>query len=156
MTDCTDRRMYLLGAARKLGLVDTQMALVIYAASPWHGVGRNTARRDLRDLGRRAYLVPAEVDGARVYRIGTQDNPVHPFRGHLRDALLDQIRSEGGEWTAGRAQAACRRLVGTHFYRYAARRLLTDLHRLGRLDCHGEGTPRRFFTVTTTGEDGRA
>jgi hypothetical protein len=146
VTEATARRMYLLAIVRNLGeTVGTKRALQIYAASPWPTTSRNTARRDLRDLARRAYLVPAEADGRRGYVPGSDPSPAHPGRG-TRKVLLEVIQTEGGEWTTGRIRRTWRRLLGTHVLRMAARRYLADLHRDGYLECHGDGTPRRYYT----------
>ncbi|MEU1443047.1 hypothetical protein [Streptomyces mirabilis] len=145
------RRTFLLAVVRNNGgLVTTSRALQIYSVSPWNGAGRNTARRDLRDLARRAYLVPAEHRGARFYRLGDNPNPRHPSR-YGRQGLLETIRQEGGEWTAGRAKAAMHRAVGTHILRASARRNLADLHWLGHLDRHGDGTARLYYTPRQEG-----
>jgi hypothetical protein len=152
VTESTTRRTYLLAIVRNLGeTVDTEQALQIYAASPWSTTSKNTARRDLRDLARRAYLVPFEVDGRRGYALGDDPNPPHPVRRRGRRVLLEVIRREGGEWTAGRTRRACRRIVGTHVYRSTARRYLAELHRLGHLECHGDDTPRRYYTPRQEG-----
>ncbi|MEV6833560.1 hypothetical protein AB0N17_03355 [Streptomyces sp. NPDC051133] len=146
MTETTTRRSYLLAVLRNLGgTVTTRLALQIYAVSPWRATSRNTARRDLRDLARRAYLVPVGGDGARAYVLGDNPEPAHPVRG-IRQPLVEVVRREGGEWTVGRMKRACRRLVGTHIYRSTARRYLAELHRLGHLDRHGDDTPLRYYT----------
>jgi hypothetical protein len=146
VTETTTRRTYLLAAARKLGdTVDTRQALQIYAASPWPATSRSTARRDLRDLARRAYLVPAEDRGRRFYQLGSDPSPAHPGRGS-RKSLLEAIQTEGGEWTTGRIRRTWHQLLGTHVLRMAARRYLANLHRDGHLECHGDGTPRRYYT----------
>ncbi|WP_069773066.1 hypothetical protein [Streptomyces sp. LUP30] len=152
------RRAYLLGALTPLGTaVRTSDALRIYAAGEWKGIGRGMARRDLRDLARRGYLIPIVAAGQRAYELAPEEPSAHPFHGRsLRRELLALARAEGGEWTTGRARAACRSLTGTHVYRATARRLLANLHRLGHLDRHGDGTPRCFYTATTTGKDGRS
>ncbi len=149
MTETTIRREYLLAALRHFGgPVTTKRALNIYAKSgEWTTTSRNTARRDLRDLARRAYLVPAEHRGARFYRLGSNPSPAHPARG-VRKSVLEAIQTEGGEWTTGRVRRTWRRICGTHVLRMAARRYLADLHRDGHLDRHGDGTPRRFYTPT--------
>jgi hypothetical protein len=146
--DTDTRRTYLLDVVRKLGEpVTTKQALKIYAVSPWRTAGRNTARRDLGDLARRAYLVPVESERGRAYILGADPRPPHPFCGRsMRTELLDAIRDEGGQWTAGRARAFCRQTIGTHVWRATARRHLADLHRLGHLERHGDGTPRRFYS----------
>lgn len=147
MTETTIRREYLLAALRRFGgPATTRRALNIYAKSgEWATTGRNTARRDLRDLARRAYLVPTEVDGRRAYALGDDPSPAHPRRG-TRKPLLEAIQAEGGEWTTARVRRTWRQLLGTHVLRMAARRYLADLHRDGHLDIHGDGTPRRYYT----------
>ncbi|MFD4559009.1 hypothetical protein ACFWP5_32600 [Streptomyces sp. NPDC058469] len=150
MAETTIRREYLLAAIRRFGggPVTTKRALNIYAKSgEWATAGRNTARRDLRDLARRAYLVPAEHRGARFYQLGSDPSPAHPARGS-RKLLLEAIRAEGGEWTTGRIRHTWHRLLGTHVLRMAARRYLAALHRDGHLNRHGDGTPRRYYTPT--------
>lgn len=142
------RRMHLLAVLRSVGgTVTTGRALAIYAASrEWHNTGRNAARRDLRDLARRAYLVPVEHNGARLYELGSNPRPAHPGRG-IRKFVLEVIQTEGGEWTTGRVKRTWRQLLGTHVLRMSVRRYLAALHRYGYLDRHGEGTSRRFYTV---------
>ncbi|MFD3929724.1 hypothetical protein [Streptomyces sp. NPDC058614] len=149
MTETTIRREYLLAALRHVGgPVTTKRALDIYAKSgEWATAGRNTARRDLRDLARRAYLVPGEHRGVRFYRLGSDPSPAHPGRG-TRKSLLAAIQTDGGEWTTGRIRRTWRQLLGTHVLRMAARRYLVDLHRDGHLNRHGDGTPRRYYTST--------
>jgi hypothetical protein len=153
--NATDRRMHLLATARMLGpTLTTQRALAIYAASHWRTVGRGTARRDLRDLARRAYLVPHDTTTGRIYRLGSDPNPAHPIR-HVRQSLLEVIRREGGEWTVGRVKRAWRQVTGTHVLRMSCRRYLAALHRDGHLARHGDGTARRFYTLSTR-KDGRS
>ena len=149
VADIDTRRMYLHDTARNLGVqLTTGKALEIYAESPWPTVGKGAARRDLRDLARRSYLIPVNGRGPRTYDLSNPPPRAHPHHGRsLRQELLKTICREGGEWTAGRAKAACRRLQGTHVWRATARRLLAELHRRGELDRHGDGTPRRFYTV---------
>lgn len=143
------RRTFLLAVvqAKGGGPVTTGRALQIYAASPWAGVSRNTTRRDLRDLARRAYLVPAEHQGARFYKLGNDPRPPHPARG-VRKFVLAAIQAEGGEWTTGRVKRTWHQVTGTHVLRMTARRFLAALHRDGYLARHGDGTPRRFYTLT--------
>jgi hypothetical protein len=148
VTETETRRTYLLTVLRNFGgPVTTKRALNIYAKSgEWATASRSTARRDLRDLARRAHLVPAEHCGRRFYKLGNDPRPAHPAR-NSRKFLLEAIQTEGGEWTTGRVRRAWHQLVGTHVLRMAARRYLADLHRDGHLDRHGDGTPRRFYTV---------
>lgn len=142
------RRTFLLSAVRANGgPVTTGQALRIYAASPWASVSRNTARRDLRDLARRTYLVPDEHRGRRFYRLGSDPHPAHPVRG-VRKFVLEAIRTEGGEWTTGRVKRTWHQFTGTHVLRMSIRRYLAALHRDGHLDRHGDGTPRRFYTLS--------
>lgn len=152
MTGATNRRTYLLAVLRNFGgPVTTKRALNIYAKSGvWAAASRNTARRDLRDLARRAYLVPAEHRGVRFYQLGSDPSPSHPGRS-TRKSLLEAIQTEGGEWTTGRIRHTWRQLLGTHVLRMAARRYLADLHRDGHLDLHGDGTPHRFYTPRQEG-----
>jgi hypothetical protein len=149
MTDTTIRREYLLAAIRRFGggPVTTKRALGIYAKSrEWSAVGRNTARRDLRDLARRAYLVPDEHQGSRFYQLGSDPSPAHPARG-VRTFVLQAIQTEGGQWTTGRVRRTWHQLLGTHVLRFTVRRYLAALHRDGHLELHGDGTPRRYYTV---------
>jgi hypothetical protein len=145
--ETTIRREYLLAALRRFGgPATTKRALNIYAKSgEWATVGRHTARRDLRDLARRAYLVPAEHQGRRLYQLGSDPTPVHPARG-VRKFVLEAIQTEGGEWTTGRVRRTWHRFTGTHVLRMSVRRYLANLHRDGHLDRHGDGTPHRFYT----------
>ncbi|WP_432010134.1 hypothetical protein [Streptomyces cucumeris] len=149
------RRHYLLAVARHTGapLLTTSLALQIYAMSPWHTTARSTARRDLRDLARRAYLVPHDTETGRAYQLGSDPNPAHPARGRVRPSLLEAMRREGGEWTVGRLKRVWRQATGTHVLRMSCRRFLAGLHRDGHLDRHGDGTPRRFYTCHRAGGD---
>jgi hypothetical protein len=152
MTETSTRRTYLIAVLRHQGgPVTTKRALNIYAKSrEWATTNRNTARRDLRDLARRAYLVPAEHCGRRFYQLGTDLRPAHPGRGS-RKTLLKVIQTEGGEWTTGRVRRTWRQSLGTHVLRMAARRYLANLHRDGHLQRHGDGSPRRFYTLRQEG-----
>lgn len=153
MTDTTIRREYLLAAIRRHGggPVTTGRALHIYAKSrEWATTGRNAARRDLRDLARRAYLVPAEHCGRRFYQLGSDPSPRHPMRS-VRERVTQAIQAEGGEWTTGRVRRTWHQLLGTHVLRKPVRRYLAALHRDGHLNLHGDGTPRRFYTVRKDG-----
>ncbi|MFE0651391.1 hypothetical protein ACFVZH_22660 [Streptomyces sp. NPDC059534] len=146
--ECSSRRNHLLAVLRNHdgGPVTTKLALAIYAqSSAWATVGRNTARRDLRDLARRTYLVPAEHHGARSYTLGSDPNPAHPARG-VRKLVLAAIQAEGGEWTTGRVKRTWRQFTGTHVLRMSVRRFLAGLHRDGYLERHDD-TPHRFYTV---------
>ncbi|MCB5168051.1 hypothetical protein LG634_24890 [Streptomyces bambusae] len=62
------RREWLLAEIRREGKpVTTHRAELLLATSPWPTSGRNTARKDLRALGRRGELLPADVDGRPGY-----------------------------------------------------------------------------------------
>jgi hypothetical protein len=153
VTDTTIRREYLLAAVRRFGggPVTTKRALDIYAKSrEWATTGRNTARRDLRDLARRAYLVPAEHCGRRFYQLSRNPGPARPVRS-VRKLVLEAIRAEGGEWTTGRVRRTWHQLLGTHVLRFTVRRYLAALHRDGHLDLHGGDTPRRYYTYCEKG-----
>ncbi|MFI0236375.1 hypothetical protein [Streptomyces sp. NPDC016845] len=141
------RRTYLLAVLRNFGgPVTTKRALHIYSESrEWATTGRNTARRDLRDLARRAYLVPAEHHGARYYQLGSDPRPAHPMR-DSRKTVWSVIQAEGGEWTTGRVRRTWHQVIGTHVLRMSVRRYLAALHRDGHLDQH-DSTPHRFYTV---------
>ncbi|MGW1158463.1 hypothetical protein ACWD5Q_06720 [Streptomyces sp. NPDC002513] len=149
------RRHYLLAVARHTNapLLTTSLALQIYATSPWYTTARSTARRDLRDLARRAYLVPRDTKTGRAYQLGSDPHPAHPARGRIRQPLLELIRRDGGEWTVGRLKRYWHHATGTHVLRMSCRRFLADLHRDGHLDRHGDGTPRRFYTCHKPGGD---
>lgn len=68
MSDTITRRGWLLAAIqRETAPVTTQRAVQILAASPWASAGRNTARKDLRALAGRGFLIAADVDGRRCY-----------------------------------------------------------------------------------------
>jgi predicted ArsR family transcriptional regulator len=157
VTQTTTRRTYLLAVLRNFGgPVTTKRALDIYAKSGvWADVSRNTARRDLRDLARRAYLVPAEQRGARFYKLSDNPRPAHPTARGSRQFVLEAIRTEGGEWTIGRVRRTWHRLIGTHVLRMTARRYLANLHRDGHLELHGDGTPRRFYTANARTAQGK-
>jgi hypothetical protein len=156
VTQTTTRRTYLIAVLRNFGgPVTTKRALDIYAESGvWADVSRNTARRDLRDLARRAYLVPAEDRGARFYQLGSDPSPRHPAPG-VRKAVLEAIQAEGGEWTTGRVKRTWHRFTGTHVLRMSVRRYLAALHRDGHLELHGDGTPRRYYTANARTAQGK-
>lgn len=152
-TERTRRREYLLDAITAAsGTVTTKQALDFYRASTeWATTGRNAARRDLRDLARRAYLVPAEDRGARFYQLSDNPRPVHPTARASRKVVLEAIQAEGGEWTTGRIRHTWQQLIGTHVLRMTARRYLANLHRDGHLNRHGDDTPRRYYTLRQEG-----
>lgn len=151
-TDVETRRTFLLAVVRNNGgRVTTSGALHIYAGSPWRTASRNTARRDLRDLARRAYLVPVDTPTGRFYQVGDDPNPAHPVRG-IWPRMREEIRREGGEWTVGRVKRAVHRITGTHVLRMSCRRILADLHRDGHLERHGDDSPRRYYTLRENGD----
>ncbi|AZM91471.1 hypothetical protein [Streptomyces sp. W1SF4] len=62
------RRAWLLAALQAApGPVTTQHAAALLAGSPWPTAGRNTARKDLRDLAGRGDLRIVTADGRRAY-----------------------------------------------------------------------------------------
>lgn len=152
--DVTARRDSLLalikeGPQRPITTARTQD---LYSVTPWSGIGRNAARRDLRDLARRGHLLPVTVEGQRAYLLTPKTvwrHPGGPVRPVL--ALLQAIADEGGEWTPGRAKVVLRRVIGTHVYRAVARRHLEDLHRGGLLELHSERPGHCFYTSLIEG-----
>ncbi|RPE40213.1 hypothetical protein EDD90_3249 [Streptomyces sp. Ag109_O5-1] len=68
-----------------------------------------------------------------------------------RENLLAAISEQGGEWTVGRVKQIYRRWLRRHIYRHTIRLDLARLHRDGHLDRHGDGTPRRFYTLRQEG-----
>jgi hypothetical protein len=132
--------------------VTTRRAQDLYSVTPWSGIGRNAARRDLRDLARRGHLIPTTVDGCRAYRLNPmapRRHPVDPRQMGL--ALLQAIADEGGEWTPGRAKVVLRRTAGTHIYRSVAQRRLDALHRDGLLELHSERPGHCYYTSLVEG-----
>lgn len=152
--DVTARRDSLL-ALIKAGPrrpITTRRAQDLYSVTPWTGIGRNAARRDLRDLARRGQLLPVNVDGHRAYLLNPKAvdrHPGGPRRPEL--ALLQAIADEGGEWTPGRAKVVLRRAIGTNVYRSVARRFLEDLHRAGLLELHSERPGHCYYTSLIEG-----
>lgn len=68
------RRFWLLAAIRRGARpVTTAQAEQLLAASPWPTAGRNTCRKDLRDLARCGHLRRADIDGRRLYIPTTKD-----------------------------------------------------------------------------------
>ncbi len=67
----------------------------------------------------------------------------------FRQYFLDTIRAEGGEWTVGRAKPVFRRFWRSHNYRATIRRELARLTAEGHLTRHGDGTSRRFYTLSS-------
>lgn len=132
--------------------VTTGRAQDLYSVTPWSGIGRNAARRDLRDLARRSQLIPVTVDGRRAYLLNPQainQRPMGPRLAKL--ALLQAIANEGGEWTPGRAKAVLHRASGVNVYRSVARRCLEDLHREGLVELHSERPGHCFYTSLIEG-----
>lgn len=68
-----------------------------------------------------------------------------------RQNLLAAIREQGGEWTTGRVKQLYRQHLDGHTYRHNIRRDLAHLHTAGFLNRHGDGTPRRFYTLRQEG-----
>jgi ribosomal protein S25 len=152
--DVTARRDSLL-ALIKEGLrqpVTTRRAQDLYSVTPWSGIGRNAARRDLRDLARRGQLIPRTVDGRRSYVLYPQAIQRIPMGPRLaKSALLQAITDEGGEWTPGRAKSILHRAMGTNVYRSVARRCLEDLHRAGLVELHSERPGHCYYTSLIEG-----
>lgn len=152
--DVTERRNSLLALARHARLIPitTSRVQALYAATPWSGLGRNAARRDLRDLARRGQLLPVSVDGRRAYLLNPKAVDRHPAGPRQSElALLQAIANEGGEWTPGRAKVVLRRAIGTNVYRSVARRRLEDLHRAGLLALHSERPGHCYYTSLIEG-----
>ncbi|NUP15444.1 MAG: hypothetical protein HOZ81_04935 [Streptomyces sp.] len=152
--DVTARRDSLL-ALIKSGPrqpVTTRRAQDLYSVTPWSGIGRNAARRDLRDLARRGHLLPVTVDRQQAYLPTPKTVHRHPG-GRIRPelALLQAIANEGGEWTPGRARVVLRRALGTHIYRSVAHRHLDTLHRDGLLELHSERPGHCYYTSLIEG-----
>lgn len=132
--------------------VTTRRAQDLYSVTPWSGIGRNAARRDLRDLALRGQLIPRTVNGQRTYLLYPQAIHRRPMGPRLaKSALLQAITDEGGEWTSGRAKAALHRGSGTNVYRSVARRCLEDLHREGLVELHSERAGHCFYTSLIEG-----
>jgi ribosomal protein S25 len=152
--DTTARRDSLLALIKEgpRQPVTTKRAQDLYAVTPWSGIGRNAARRDLRDLARRGQLIPRTVDGQRSYVLYPQAIQRIPMGPRLaKSALLQAITDEGGEWTPGRAKAILHRAMGTNVYRSVARRCLDDLHRAGLVELHSERPGHCFYVSLIEG-----
>lgn len=152
--DVTARRDSLLALIKSVPQkpVTTRRAQDLYSVTPWSGIGRNAARRDLRDLARRGQLLPVTVDGQRAYLPNPKAVDRHPAGPHKAElALLQAIANEGGEWTPGRAKVVLRRAIGTNIYRSVARRRLEDLHRAGLLELHSEQPGHCYYTSLIEG-----
>lgn len=154
IVDVTERRDTLLAIIKQAPRqpMTTRDACLLYRTTPWNGIGRNAARRDLRDLAHRGHLIPTTVEGRRAYRL----NPMAPRRHPVSPqesmrALQQAITTEGGEWTPGRARVVLRRATGTHIYRSVARDRLERLHRDGLLELRSERPGHCYYTPTTEG-----
>lgn len=152
--DVTGRRDYLLtlikqGPRQPIKTGDVCFLYRIYLRST---LGRNAARRDLRDLARRGHLIPTTVDGHRAYRLNPRAPHRHPVSGReMFTALRKAVAAEGGEWTPGRARVVLRRAAGTHIYRSVARDRLERLHRDGLLELRSERPGHCYYTPTKEG-----
>lgn len=153
--DVTARRDSLLALIKESprGPVTTRRAQDLYAVTPWSGIGRNAARRDLRDLAHRGHLLPVTVDGRQAYLLNPKTVDRHPAWGTRRAelGLLQAIAGEGGEWTPGRAKVVLCRAIGTNVYRSVARRRLEDLHRAGLVELHSERPGHCYYTSLIEG-----
>jgi hypothetical protein len=152
--DVTARRDSLLALIKEdpRRPVTTGRAQDLYAITPWSGIGRNAARRDLRDLALRGQLIPRNTDGQRSYVLYPQALRRIPMGPRLaKTALLQAITDEGGEWTPGRAKSVLHRAMGTNVYRSVARRHLEDLHRDGLVELHSERPGHCFYTSLIEG-----
>jgi hypothetical protein len=152
--DVTARRDSLLSLIKRgpRRPITTRRAQDLYSVTPWSGIGRNAARRDLRDLARRGQLLPVTVDKQRAYLLNPRAvdrHPAGPRKAEL--ALLQAIANEGGEWTPGRAKVVLRRAVGTNIYRSVAQRRLDELHRHGLLELHSERPGHCYYTSLIEG-----
>lgn len=152
--DVTERRDSLLAAIKRgpRRPITTRQAQDLYSVTPWSGIGRNAARRDLRDLARRGQLIPDAIDGRRVYRYNPMPARRHPVAWNQMELTLRQaIANEGGEWTPGRAKAVLHRAAGTNVYRSVARRHLDRLHRNGLVELHSERPGHCYYTSLIEG-----
>lgn len=132
--------------------VTTRRAQDLYSVTPWSGIGRNAARRDLRDLGRRGKLLAVSARGQRAYLLNPKAVDRHPAsRLQAGIALLQAIAGEGGEWTPGRAKVVLRRSFGTNIYRSVARRHLESLHRDGLVELRSERAGHCFYASLIEG-----
>lgn len=147
--DIIERRNSLLALIKhaRRQPITTRGAQALYSETPWSGIGRNAARRDLRDLARRGQLIPVTIGGQRAYVLNPKAVDRHPVTVQQTElALLRAIANEGGEWTPGRAKVVLRRATGTHIYRSVARRRLDALHRDGLLELHSDRPGRCYYT----------
>ena len=66
------RLAHLLAELRDYGRpVTTQLAAQLMTDSTWPTTGRNTVRKDLRELTRNGLLTAADVDGRRTYSLNS-------------------------------------------------------------------------------------
>jgi ribosomal protein S25 len=152
--DVTARRDSLLALIKENPQqpVTTKGAQDLYSITPWSGIGRNAARRDLRDLAHRGQLIPRTVDGRRSYVLYPQAIRRTLMGPRLaKSALLQDITDQGGEWTPGRAKSVLHRAMGTNVYRSVARRCLEDLHRAGLVALHSERPGHCYYTSLIEG-----
>lgn len=150
----TARRDYLLALIKQAPhqLVTTSDVRSLYRTYLRGTLGRNAARRDLRDLAHRGHLIPTNIDGRRAYRLNPRLPHRHPVGGREMFAALQQaVTTEGGEWTPGRARVVLRRAAGTHIYRSVARDRLERLHRDGLLELCSERPGHCYYTPTKEG-----
>ena len=152
--DVTARRDSLLALIKRgpRQPITTRRAQDLYSVTPWSGIGRNAARRDLRDLALRSQLIPRTVDGQRSYVLYPQAIQRIPMGPRLaKSALLQAITDEGGEWTPGRAKSVLHRAMGANVYRSVARRCLEDLHRAGLVELRSERPGHCYYTSLVEG-----
>lgn len=153
--DVTGRRDHLLDLIKQSSRrpITTSDVYSLYRATLRGGpIGRNAARRDLRDLAHRGHLIPTTVEGRRAYRLNPQAPRRHPVGSQESMRALQQaIATEGGEWTPGRARVVLRRASGTHIYRSVARDRLERLHCEGLLELHSERPGHCYYTSLMEG-----
>lgn len=152
--DVTARRDSLLALIKEdpHSPVTTRRAQDLYSITPWSGIGRNAARRDLRDLALRGQLLPRRINGQRAYVLYPQAMNRIPMGPRLaKSALFQAITDEGGEWTPGRAKSVLHRAMGTNVYRSVARRCLEDLHRAGLVELRSERPGHCYYTSLIEG-----
>ncbi|MYX67308.1 hypothetical protein K388_05040 [Streptomyces sp. KhCrAH-43] len=152
--DVTGRRDYLLTLIKQIPRhpLTTSDVCSLYRNHLHSTLGRNAARRDLRDLAHRGHLIHTTVDGRRAYRLNPKPPNRHPVSSQesLR-ALRQAIATEAGEWTPGRARVVLRRATGTHIYRSVARDRLERLHREGLLELRSERPGHCYYAPTMEG-----
>jgi ribosomal protein S25 len=153
--DATARRDSLLALIKENPQqpVTTKGAQGLYSVTPWSGIGRNAARRDLRDLAHRGHLSPVTLHGQQAYLLNPKTVDRHPAWGTRRAelALLQAVANEGGEWTPGRAKVVLRRAIGTNIYRSVARRRLEGLHRAGLVELRSERPGHCYYAPLIEG-----